>query len=129
MANALRASIFQDLEAALIENLVAHSTFKNFKKGEVLFREGDEGYALYVIRKGSLKISRMNEKGVDVTQKYLPAGHFVGEMALLKDGTRRNATVSAAVACETIVINKEQLLQLLRESPEAKARIEKKERK
>jgi Fe-S-cluster-containing hydrogenase component 2 len=98
---------------------------QNFKKGDVLFSEGDIGDKLYVIRKGSVKISRRNRAGVDVAQTYIPAGRYVGEMALLSErDTPRSATVSAAVACETIVIEKGDFLEIVREFPRERARIE-----
>jgi len=57
-----------------------------------------------VIRKGSVKVSRRNHSGEDVAQTYVPAAHTVGEMAVIEEGaTKRSATVTAAVGCETIV--------------------------
>ncbi len=124
MLNALKASIFPDVEKKTIEELVASATLKNFKKGEVLFKEGDTADVMYVIRKGSLKVARRDRSGKDITQVYLPAGHYVGEMALLSDPPLpRSATVTAAVACETIVISKDALQKVLKNSPKAMARI------
>ncbi|MCB0339513.1 MAG: cyclic nucleotide-binding domain-containing protein, partial [Bdellovibrionales bacterium] len=95
------------------------------KKGEVIFREGDEGDVLYVIRKGSVKISRKNSAGVDVAQTYIPAGNYVGEMALLKEEPDfRSATVTAAVACEMLILEKGDFRDLLRSNPKVRERIE-----
>jgi len=119
--NALQSIIFSRLDEDFLNNLVTKVRFKNFKKGEALFSEGDEGDALYVIRKGSLKVSRRNNSGVDVTQAYVAAGNFVGEMALIDDlNPRRSATVSAAVACETLVIDKADFRAALEASSEVK---------
>jgi Fe-S-cluster-containing hydrogenase component 2 len=97
---------------------------KNFKKGDLLFTEGEIGDALYVIRKGSVKISRRNRAGIDVAQTYIAAGNYVGEMSILSEKeTPRSASVMAAVGCETIVIEKSDLLELLRASPAAHERI------
>jgi CRP-like cAMP-binding protein/Fe-S-cluster-containing hydrogenase component 2 len=121
---ALQTSIFPEVERGFLETLVKRAKMKVFKKGEVLFREGDIGDALYVIRKGSVKISRRNRAGVDVAQTYIAAGHYVGEMSILSDREMpRSATVTAAVACETIVIEKGDFLDLLRNFPAAQARI------
>jgi Fe-S-cluster-containing dehydrogenase component len=104
--------------------LVKKAKMKNFKKGDAFFKEGDIGDMLYVIRKGSAKVSRQNSQGIDVAQTYIPAGNFVGEMAILKEEPlKRSATVSAAVACETIVIEKTDFLELIKSFPAAKERI------
>jgi len=121
---ALQSSIFPEVERGFLETLVKRAKMKVFKKGEVLFREGDIGDALYVIRKGSVKISRRNRAGIDVAQTYIAAGHYVGEMSILSEREMpRSATVTAAVACEAIVIEKADFLDLLRNFPAAQARI------
>ena len=124
MLRALQTSIFPEVERSFLEALVKKAKMQNFKKGDVLFQEGDIGDALYVIRKGSVKISRRHRTGVDVAQTYIPAGNFVGEMSILAEQElRRSATVSAAVACETIVIEKRDFLELLQAYPAAQQRI------
>ncbi|MFN8390313.1 MAG: NAD(P)-binding domain-containing protein [Bdellovibrionota bacterium] len=120
----LQTSIFFDAEPGFNAALADKAKIKNFKKNEILFQEGDEGDFLYVIRKGSVKISRKNLRAQDVAQTYLPAGNYVGEMALLSQTTqRRNATVSAAVPCETLMISKADFLELLDKNPKTKERV------
>ncbi len=125
VVNALQSSIFPDVDRAFVEELAGRAKQKKFKKGELIFKEGDPGDFLYVIRKGSIKVSRNNSRGELVTQTYVPAGHFVGELALLtKEGGTRGATCSAAVTCEVIMLSKEDLHSVLDRYPNAKARIQ-----
>jgi Fe-S-cluster-containing hydrogenase component 2 len=124
MLRALQSSIFPEVERSFLEALVRRAKMKSFKKGDTLFKEGEIGDALYVIRKGSVKISRRNRAGTDVAQTYIAAGHYVGEMSILSEKEMpRSATVTAAVACETIVIEKGDFLDLLRNFPAAQERI------
>jgi CRP-like cAMP-binding protein/thioredoxin reductase/Fe-S-cluster-containing hydrogenase component 2 len=124
MKRALQLSIFSTASVEFLDQLVKKAKMKSFKKGEVLFREGDIGDNLFVIRKGSVKISRRNRDGKDVTQTYIAAGGYVGEMALLSEAEApRSATVTAAVACETIVIEKCDFLQLLEVYPTVRETI------
>ena len=124
MLRALQTSIFPEVDRSFLEALVKKASMKNFKKGDVLFKEGEIGDLLYVIRKGSVKISRKNRSGVDVAQTYIAAGNYVGEMALLSAEERpRSATVTAAVGCETITINKSDFIDLLNHFPAARERI------
>ncbi|RIL01921.1 MAG: hypothetical protein DCC75_13460 [Proteobacteria bacterium] len=126
MLRVFNTAVFPDADPVILKELVTKVGMKNFKKGDVLFKEGDEADVAYVIRKGSVKVSRRNRKGADVTQTYLPAGHLVGEMALfIGEPATRSATVVANVPCETIVINKADFLDLMAKSPEVKSRVEK----
>jgi Fe-S-cluster-containing hydrogenase component 2 len=71
-----------------------------------------------------VKISKKDPHGVDITRSYVPAGNFVGEMSLLEEtDAPRSATVSAVVACETIVVEKDSFRALMYSSDALKARI------
>ena len=58
--------------------------------GDVLFREGDDGDALYIVRRGTLQIVSGSTVYETVT-----AGGIVGEMAIIEEGAPRSATVIA----------------------------------
>ncbi len=122
--NALQTAIFPEVEQSLLEKIVERSTLKRLKKGEALFNEGDAGDQLFVIRKGSVKVSRKNASGENVAQAYLAAGNYVGEMALLAESPEpRSATVTAAVPCEIVAISKEDFQSILGANARVKARI------
>ncbi|HUP31268.1 MAG TPA: cyclic nucleotide-binding domain-containing protein, partial [Usitatibacter sp.] len=87
-------------EAELDALLVNGVQVKKFGGGEVLFTEGDAPDGLYLIRRGSVTISR-RIAGREVVLSYLSAGNYVGEMALLSESPR-TATVKAAVTTEAV---------------------------
>ncbi|HMO16707.1 MAG TPA: NAD(P)-binding domain-containing protein [Oligoflexia bacterium] len=118
----LKTSVFPAAETKELSRLVLQSEQIQFNKGEVLFAEGDPGDALYIILKGSVKISKKSSDGVDVAQTYIAAGNYVGEMALVS-GNVRSATASAAVRCETLKIPKELFDELLKTNPETEKEI------
>ncbi len=124
MERALGASVFAGASHEFLSDLVSKATLKTFKKGEMLFAEGDEGHEMFFIRKGSIKISRRNSKKVDIAQTYVPAGHIIGEMAVLQDNGIRSASATAAVPVEVVVIKKSDLDQLQERFPEALHAIE-----
>src|SRR3546814_3668068 len=68
--------------------------------GKVVLTEGDEGDDVYVIRSGSMVVEK-DIGGKPIFLRYLPAGSYFGEMAVLS-GEKRNATVKAAVGSEVI---------------------------
>lgn len=107
-------AIFPNASGSMIADLAAKATLKHFKKDQTLFRQGDPGDALYIIRKGQVKVSRRDPDGKDITRSYMPAGNYLGEIALLSDHTvPRTATVTAVVATETVVIDKQSFRTLL----------------
>ncbi len=115
--------IFPNVNRDLLKKVISKSDLRYFNKDDILFKEGEIGNEFFVIRKGSVKISRMIN-GVDVTQTYLSAGHYVGEMAVMDpDPVPRSATVTAAVACETMVIGKRDFLDFLYDDPAAQEKI------
>ncbi|WP_299328367.1 cyclic nucleotide-binding domain-containing protein [Parasphingopyxis sp.] len=98
------------------------------KAGEAIIEEGDDGLDIFVIRSGSMVVEKsIGRKPVFLS--YLPAGSYVGEMALL-DEALRTATVRAAIKSEVIRIDGRAFRELLHSKPEllANARREMEER-
>jgi CRP-like cAMP-binding protein/Fe-S-cluster-containing hydrogenase component 2/thioredoxin reductase len=93
---------------------------KRVSAGEAIIDEGGEGYDIYVIRQGSMVVEK-NIGGKPVFLSYLPAGSYVGEMALI-DGGRRTATVRAAVKSEVIKLNGDAFRRLLERKPNLMAK-------
>ncbi len=90
-------------DADLDELLAAGVATRSYGGGEALFEEGDPADGLYLIRRGSVTVSR-RIGGREVVLSYLSAGNYVGEMALLSDSPR-SATVRAAVTTEAVVLD------------------------
>ncbi|MEO7690412.1 MAG: cyclic nucleotide-binding domain-containing protein [Sphingomonas sp.] len=83
--------------------------------GRAILTEGDAGEDIYVIRVGSMIVEK-NVGGKPVFLSYLPAGSYVGEMALIGGG-RRTATVKAAVKSEVIRLPGAAFRRLLEAKP------------
>ncbi|MEQ1548841.1 MAG: cyclic nucleotide-binding domain-containing protein [Chakrabartia sp.] len=83
--------------------------------GKAVITEGEEGNDIYVIRSGSMVVE-MKVGGKPVFLSYLPAGSYVGEMALIAGG-RRTATVRAAVKSEVIKLDGPTFKALLDKKP------------
>jgi CRP/FNR family cyclic AMP-dependent transcriptional regulator len=64
-----------------------------FSPGDVIVREGEEGYSLYLIEKGAVEIFKTTDKGEAILGHIGKDGIF-GEMALV-DGSKRMASVRA----------------------------------
>lgn len=82
------------------------------KRGDTLFRKGDEGKALYLIIKGKIKISVTSRLGNEVILAILSDGDFFGEMALL-DGLPRSADAVANEDTELLVLSRTEFLSFV----------------
>lgn len=79
--------------------------------GAVLMKEGDAGRELYVIAKGSAKISKGGRK-----IRMAGPGEAIGELALI-DGGVRSATVTAESELVAYVVGQRSFTALLQDAP------------
>ncbi|HEY0414049.1 MAG TPA: cyclic nucleotide-binding domain-containing protein [Allosphingosinicella sp.] len=108
------------LAAEDLSELIETAEVKGVKAGEPVIVEGEEGRDIFVIRQGSMVVEKAIG-GRTVFLSYLPAGSYVGEMALLEGG-RRTATVRAAVRSEVIRLDGDSFARLLARKPELLAK-------
>jgi len=57
---------------------------KEFKKGEVVLREGETGNSMYIVLSGTLYATRKCEDGSDVRMLLFRPGDFVGVTTLIE---------------------------------------------
>ena len=81
--------------------------------GEFLFREGDTADALYILKKGTLRVV----SGSTVYETLKPGG-IVGEMAIVEQRSRRSASVIAGTHAKLLKINRKQFLDLVARNPD-----------
>ena len=108
-----------------VAELVDGAEVRNLRAGEVVLKEGDtDNQDVYIIRRGSMIVEK-TIGGKPVFLSYLPAGAYVGEMALI-DNAPRSATVKAAIRSEVIRLPGDAFARLLEKKPAllAKARTD-----
>ena len=88
-----RSRLFDMLSNEEVDLLASLSQAKEFDAGEVVFAEGEEGDALYVIVDGEVEVVR-HEDGAEKVLTTLGPPEFFGEMSVI-DKERRSATVRA----------------------------------
>lgn len=74
---------------------------RRYLAGEVVFDEGEEGQALYIVLAGQVAICHPGQAARPIAE--LGAGEFFGELALLDDSPR-SAQVRAASNAEVVVL-------------------------
>lgn len=109
--------LFSSLPDEDQQNLVNLLRRETLRKGETLFRQGDEGTALYLIVQGRIKIS-ISRRLDSVTLAILGQGEFLGEMALL-DGLPRSAHAIALEDCHLYALNRSDFIPFLTHNEKA----------
>jgi CRP/FNR family cyclic AMP-dependent transcriptional regulator len=88
---------------------------KEFPKGTILFKEGDEGKEMYLINSGEVKLSRKTPQG-DVVLASLGFGEFFGEMSVITNQPR-TVTAETVTDCRLNIITKDILETLVAGKP------------
>lgn len=104
--------LFKMLSGDNITALEASLRRLSLKQGQALFHKGDEGTALYIVKKGTIKIVLPSRIGDEIIVTIFSAGDFFGEMALL-DGEPRSADAIAIEPSEVFVLKRNDFLAFL----------------
>ncbi|MBC7521379.1 MAG: cyclic nucleotide-binding domain-containing protein [Sandarakinorhabdus sp.] len=109
------------LTAQDLADVTASAKVETIRAGQSIIKEGETGDDIFIIRSGSMIVEK-NIGGKPVFLSYVPAGSYVGEMAVI-DGGARTATVRAAVKSDVIKVSGESFRALLAAKPDLTARL------
>lgn len=113
-----KISIFNGLSRAELSLLESRASHQRYPAGALVMSEGDQSSAMYVILSGSVRVFVLDENGKEVTIDTMRKQDYFGEFALL-DGSKRSASVITAEECDFLVINKDAMIEMFSENPEA----------
>ena len=109
--------LFAGLDDAGLSLVSSALRGRRFRRGEVIFHEGDPGDSLSIVAKGSVKILVTPEDGAEpAILTTIGPGGFFGELALL-DGHARSATAVAVDPVETYVLRRDAFDRLVDTEP------------
>ncbi|HSZ67028.1 MAG TPA: cyclic nucleotide-binding domain-containing protein [Xanthobacteraceae bacterium] len=84
---------------------------RDYKAGDVIFKEGDAAHELFIIQSGEVEI-RLGNRVLETLPQY----SIFGEMALI-DANPRSATAVAASDVKLVPVNEKQFLFLISNTP------------
>lgn len=112
---ALKRIVQNSLDSSLseheLEYLVRDAKLKQYAVGEALFNDGDQVDGLYLIRRGSVTVSRRFD-GNEIVLAFVSAGNYVGEMALVSSRPRRS-TLRAASPTDVVLLDAERVREVM----------------
>ena len=114
--------LFRDLTPMELANVAPLFFEKTYTKNSTLFVEGMTGEILYLIRKGSVNITKKGTANQEIVLATLAEGEFLGEMSLI-DNRPRTATARVAEESQLLVMTKKAFSALLEKHPDIALKI------
>src|SRR5690625_6169457 len=78
-----KVPIFNHLEPEEMREIMSKSRHMIFKKGEIIYHQGDPLEYLYIVHRGRGKIYHLFDSGKEQLLRILEPGEVMGEWALL----------------------------------------------
>src|SRR5918999_1149809 len=107
-----RCALFANVEPDALRVVARSLRRRRFRRGEVIFHQGDPGDSLHVVATGAVKIVLPSAEGEEAIIATLRPGDFFGELSLL-DGAPRWATAATLEVTETLVLPRDAFQELL----------------
>ena len=123
--NALRDSshlfsLLDDQELANVESFLEH---RELPAGACLFKEGERGEYLGIIRSGRLEVKKKTEfEGNQILLAVLSRGSFIGELSIV-DEQPRAASASAIEDSQVSILTRDAFDRFVAQYPQAGVKI------
>jgi voltage-gated potassium channel len=111
-----KVPLFAELEAGDIADIMQLLRAQTVEPGAVIARRGDPAHSMYFIASGEVAIALQDQT------VRLSAGHFFGEVAVLRQA-RRSATVTALTRANLLVLDGHDLRALMTRDSRVAARM------
>lgn len=118
VANLLKTiELFKELDEQVHAEIIKHVTLDYYPAEFVIFKEGELGDKMFIIKNGMVKIYHEGESAsFDKEIAILGDNDFFGEMALFEENPR-NATAKTLEPTQVFILKKEDFLNLVSSNP------------
>jgi CRP/FNR family cyclic AMP-dependent transcriptional regulator len=107
------SELFENQPPEVVRAVLTQGQLLEFGPGDVVFRQGDQGDRLFVIKSGVIEVVTAPSDGSEsVVVAYLGTGEVIGELALLT-GSPRSATVRSPEHAEVFAVDKTVFFDLM----------------
>jgi len=118
-----KVALFHDVEESVLRELWYAFRERRLRKGDVLFRMGDPGEELYLVKHGSIVVSRPVTGRVEQVLSRVEAGEAFGEMSVFGDQRHRSATCQADVDTLLYSLDRDSVNRFITVNPATAARF------
>jgi CRP-like cAMP-binding protein len=112
-----KSDLFENQPEEVLRAVLSQGRLVEFGPGEEIFRQGDEGDRLFIVKTGVLEVLATPADGAEqLPVAYLGTGEVLGELALLT-GSPRSATARSPEHAELFTLEKPVFLDLMETLP------------
>ena len=108
--------LFAGLAPEARQRVIAAAVPRTYRKGQLLFVEGDPGESLIVLRRGAVAIFRTAPTGERAMLTVVRPPDVLGEVSLL-DASTRSASAEAIEDCTALALSRAAFMDLVRSNP------------
>ena len=112
-----KAPLFSALDDAAAHDLRQSMVSLKLNKGQVLFKEGQEGDRLYVVVHGKIKLGTQSNDGRENLLSILGPGEMFGELSLF-DPEPRTSTATAVTDVRLVSLAHDAVIGLITSNPQ-----------
>jgi CRP/FNR family transcriptional regulator len=123
VVNTLRScQLFTGLPITDLEKIADVTVVKPLEKGDYLFHEGDPAHGFYIVQRGAVNVHRVTAAGKEQVIHVFRAGDSFAEIAVASP-TGYPADARALESAQVLLVQKEGILELLKQQPELALRM------
>ena len=115
--------LFHDVEELVLRELWYSFRERRLRKGDVLFRMGDPGEELFLLKAGSIVVSKPVTGRVEQVLSRVHPGEVFGEMSVFGDERHRSATCQADLDSLLYSLDRDSLNRFIAASPLSAAKF------
>jgi CRP/FNR family transcriptional regulator len=108
--------LFEGLPGEQLEDLAGIVQEPNFRKGQAIFSEGDEGAGFYVVASGRVKVFKLSSEGKEQILHILGPGEPFGEVPVFA-GQHFPANAEAMEESRLFFFRREAFVRLIKKNP------------
>jgi CRP-like cAMP-binding protein len=113
-----QAELFRSVAAQDLATIVTASRLRMFRRGQVVFMQGDPADTVIVVISGRVKLMVRSADGGELTLTIIQSGGVFGELSVA-DGGPRSADAETLDECQLLLIPREAIRDLCGREPSA----------
>jgi CRP/FNR family cyclic AMP-dependent transcriptional regulator len=117
-----KQALFAGCSLAQLTELARKLQPRSYHEGDVIFYMGDPGTGLYLVTRGTVKVSLESADGQETMVALILPGDLFGELAVL-DGEPRSATAIAMEPVEALFLRREDFVDFIEHTPGMAMRV------
>ena len=108
--------LFKGLTVEQLDAIARIVSDKEYKKGQIIFSEGDEGEGFYLVISGRVKVYKLSPEGKEQIMHIFGPGKPFAEVPVF-GGSRYPANAEAMDRCKLFFFPKKSFISLIQENP------------